>query len=143
MFGTLLSHSVSHSLEREALAELLDEKLAWEPANPSCPPLSAPLSSEVVCEVMPNFLLGFWYLNSGPHACMLAQQVLLSTVLACFQKPLVEEHVFFILQLTIHHPEKPRQELQVETEAGRNTASCLLPLLARSAAFLVEHRLTA
>lgn len=70
MFGTLLSHSVSHFLEREA--ELLDEKLAWEPANPSCPPFSVPLSSEVVCEVMPNFLLGFWYLNSGPHACMLA-----------------------------------------------------------------------
>lgn len=84
---------------------------------------------------MPNFLLGFWYLNSGPHACTLAcldvctlaQQVLLSTVLVCFQKPLVEERVYSILQLTVHHPEKPRQKLKVETEARRDTASCLAP----------------
>lgn len=88
-----------------------------------------------MCEVMPNFLPGFWHLNSGPcactlaclHVCMLAQQVLLSTILVCFQKPLVEEQVYFILQLTVHHPEKPRQKLKVETEARRNTASCLAP----------------
>lgn len=61
------------------------------------------------------------------HVCTLARQVLLSTILVCFQKPLVEERVYFTLQLTVHHPEEPWKKLKEETEARRNTASCLAP----------------